>query len=379
MKKLIIILILFLIFPLVSSVEFDMKTEFDQGETLLAVISGNFLDQINEDNVFFYREHVRIPVVYDVGKINEDFYIYAMLTGKVQGNYSVRVEDVRYMSGTETIDEDIVKNFTITENTADFSLNPGFVITSGDFFLEVQNLKDQKITIQIDTPRVFISANSLELKSGEIKKINFELDTESQAFEEINLDSGNTDYSIPVFVNFLNLTEEEEELEFKFEPNVVEVSMATDSDTKRIIYILNTGSVDVEDISFSVSPLLEPYVEISPETINDLDEDGNEKIEIDIISDIEPAILEGTIIATSGNFSTSMTLILDFIEDYVPEIGEENESSGILTTCIQLEGLICEDTETCTGGTAPTKDGICCLAQCEEAVKKSSTGKIIRE
>ncbi|HUW43651.1 MAG TPA: hypothetical protein VMV95_01660 [Bacillota bacterium] len=377
MKKLIIILILFLIFPLVSSVEFDMKTEFDQGETLLAVISGNFLDQINEDNVFFYREHVRIPVVYDVGKINEDFYIYAMLTGKVQGNYSVRVEDVRYMSGTETIDEDIVKNFTITENTADFSLNPGFVITSGDFFLEVQNLKDQKITIQIDTPRVFISANSLELKSGEIKKINFELDTESQAFEEINLDSGNTDYSIPVFVNFLNLTEEEEELEFKFEPNVVEVSMATDSDTKRIIYILNTGSVDVEDISFSVSPLLEPYVEISPETINDLDEDGNEKIEIDIISDIEPAILEGTIIATSGNFSTSMTLILDFIEDYVPEIGEENESSGILTTCIQLEGLICEDTETCTGGTAPTKDGICCLAQCEEAVKKSSTGKTI--
>ncbi len=84
MKKLVIILILLI--PLISSLEFEMKTEFDQGETLLAVVSGNFLDQITEDNVFFYKAHVRTPMVYDVGKINEDFYIYAMLTEKEQGN-----------------------------------------------------------------------------------------------------------------------------------------------------------------------------------------------------------------------------------------------------------------------------------------------------
>ena len=95
MKKLIIILILLLIFPLISSVEFETKTEFDQGETLVAVVSGNFLDQVTRDKIFFYREHVRIPVVYEVGKINDDFYIYAMLTGKEQGNYSVKIKDVR--------------------------------------------------------------------------------------------------------------------------------------------------------------------------------------------------------------------------------------------------------------------------------------------
>jgi len=376
MKKLIIILTFLLIFPLISSLEFGMKTEFDQGETLLAVVSGNFLDQITEDNVFFYKTHVRTPVVYDVGKINEDFYIYAMLTGKGQGNYSVKIKDVRYMSGVEIIDEDIIKNFTITENKTDFSLNPGFVITSENFFLEVQNLQEQKITIQIDTPEFFTSEDSLELKTGETQKINFELNIEDQVFEEIKLSSGNTDYSVPVFVNLPNLTEEEERLDFKFEPSTVEVSMATDSDAKRIIYILNTGNVEAENISISVSPLLEPYVEISPEIIDDLNEDANQKIEIDIISDLEPVIIEGIITAEAGNFSTSMTLILNFIEDYVPEEPEGDEDEEIVTTCAQLDGVICGDGERCTGETVPTKDGICCLAQCEE-IKKSSAGKII--
>ena len=133
--------------------------------------------------------------------------------------------------------------------------------------------------------------------------------------------------------------------------------------------------MDAENISISVSPLLEPYVEISPETINDLDKDSNKKIEINIISDLEPAIIEGTITAVAGNFSTSMILILDFIEDYIPTNGDEN-GDVIVTTCVQLEGMICGEGERCTGETASTKDGICCLTSCEE-IKKSSVGKII--
>ncbi len=376
MEKLVIVLIFLLMLPLISSIEFEMKTEFDQGETLLAVISGNFLDQITENNVFFYKDHVRIPVVYDVRKINGDFYLYGMLTEKTQGNYSIKVEDVRYMNGAQIIDEDIIKNFTITENTIDFSINPGFVITSEDFFLEVQNLKNQKITIQIDAPKVFISESSLEIKSGETKKINFELDTENQVLEEIKLSSGNTDYSIPIFINLINETKEKKEFEFKFEPNNINVSMATDSDTKRIIYILNTGDTAVENITLLISSSLKSYIEISPETINELDKDANKKVEINIISDSELGILEGTITANNGNFSTSVTLILNFIEDYIPKDGEENESGTILTTCAQLEGVICGDNEGCTGETIPTKDGICCLTSCKE-IKKSPTGKII--
>ena len=380
MKKIMIILVTLLIFPLISSVEFEMKEEFDQGETLVAVISGNFLDQIVRDNIFFYREHVRIPVVYEVGKINDDFYIYVMLTGKEQGNYSVKIKDVRYMSGVEITDEDIVKNFTITENTSDFSLSPGFIITSEDFFLEMQNLQEERITVQIDTPEAFISETSLELRSGEIKRINFNLNEEvlnlGSAFEEIKLSSENTDYSVPVFVmSSINITEEEKGLNFKFEPHIVDVSIATDSDSKRIVYILNTGDT-VEDIFISVSPLLEPYVTVSPQEINTLEKNSTEKIEIFITSGTEEIIIEGQIFARTENFTSSLILILDFIKDFIPEEPEGEEV--IITTCVQLGGIICEEGERCTGQTNPTKDGICCFAPaiCEE-IPKSQTGKII--
>ena len=383
MKKIIIILIILLLFPLISSVEFETKKEFDQGETLLAVISGNFLDQITRDNIFFYKGHVRIPMVYEVGKINNDFYIYAMLTGKDQGNYSIVIQDIRYNRGIAIVDEDIVKNFTITENTTDFSLNPGFIIASEDFFLEVQNLQEERITIQIDTPESFISENSLELKSGETKRINFELNEQawnfSSAFEEIKLSSENTDYSVPVSamsdINTTETTEGEQELNFKFEPHIVEISIATDSDSKRIVYILNTGDT-AEDIFISVSPLLEPYVTVSPQEINSLEENSTEKIEIFIASGTEEIIIEGQIDARAENFTSSLILVLDFIKDFIPEEPEDEEV--IITTCVQIEGIICDGGERCTGKTSPTKDGICCFAPavCEE-IPKSQTGKII--
>ena len=381
MKKITIILMILLIFPLISSVEFETKNEFDQGETLIAVVLGNFLDQITRENIFFYRGHVRIPVIYEIGKIQDDFHIYAMLTGKEQGNYSVIIKDIRYMSGIEIVDEDIVKNFTITENTTDFSLNPGFVITSEDFFLEVQNLQEKRITIQIDIPGAFISETSLELKSGELKRINFELNEEAQNlssyFEEIKLNSENTDYSVPVFVSVMsdiNITEEER-LNFKFEPRIVDVSLATNSDSNRIVYLLNKGA-SVEDIFISVSPLLEPYVIVSPQKINTLEENSTEKIEIFITSGTEEIIIEGQIFARTENFTSSLILILDFIKDFIPEEPEDEEV--IMTTCVQIEGIICEEGERCTGQISPTKDGNCCFAPaiCEET-PKSQTGKII--
>ncbi len=377
MKKLIIILIFLLVFPLVSSVEFETKDEFNQGETLVAVVSGNFYDQITRDNVFFYKGHVRIPMIYEVEKIQGDFYIYAMLTGKEQGNYSIAIKDIRYSRGIETVDDDIVKNFTITENTTDFSLSPGFVTTPEDFFLEVQNLQEKRITIQIDMPEAFISETSLELKSGELKRINFELNKENlnSTFEEIKLNSENTDYSVPVFITSdINITEEENKLNFKFEPNTISVSMATESDSKRIIYILNKGDT-VEDIFISVSPLLEPYVTVSPLKINTLEKDSTEKVEIFMISETEEAILEGQIFAETENFTSSLILILDFIKDFIPD--DSGDGEVIITTCAQIEGIICEVGETCTGETTSTKDtGVCCLAQCEET-PTSQTGKII--
>ena len=83
-------LVTILSISLVLAVEIEFtkgSSNFSQGETLIAKISGNFLQDVTSDNIFFYRTRVRIPMVYELKEVNGDFYVYALLTGKTEGDY----------------------------------------------------------------------------------------------------------------------------------------------------------------------------------------------------------------------------------------------------------------------------------------------------
>jgi len=147
MKKFITLFLILSLLPIISAVEFDMKTEFSMGETLIAKVSGNFLEPVLKEDIFFYRGHVKIPMQFDVAKIHDNFYIYAQLLDKYPANYSIVIKNAMYMEAGKINEQDIVKNFSIINSTADFSINPGFIITQQDFFIKVQNLQDSKITI----------------------------------------------------------------------------------------------------------------------------------------------------------------------------------------------------------------------------------------
>lgn len=377
MKKSMIFLAIFLIFPLVSAVDFEINSEFDQGETLLAKISGNFIEPLTENNVFFYRGHVGIPVVYDIVEMDDEFYLYGLLTGKDSGNYSVALEDVKYMKGAEISEEDIVKNFTITENTALFSVNPGFVETFEDFSIEIQNLQESKITVEVTAGLDSIVGNSTELKSGEIKDIEFDLIEDSPpTTEKVIFTSGNLTYEIPVFITTSTTREDKKERKFRFELSVFDVSMATDSDAKIIIYLQNTGEADLTDIFISISPLLEPYISLSTDEIDDLESNTSEKIELFLLSDVEEVIIEGEITAITENISTSSTIILNFIKDFIPLDEDAKSEVRSTLTCSEEGGTICAENEECSEDIIYTKDDVCCLATCEE-IKTSSTGKIV--
>src|SRR3989344_4958573 len=85
----------------INFIRAENSSDFSQGETLIAKLSGNFIDKPANDNIFFYRGHVRIPMVYEISEMNDDFYIYAMTVGKTSGNYSLSIENVRYMTGAQ--------------------------------------------------------------------------------------------------------------------------------------------------------------------------------------------------------------------------------------------------------------------------------------
>src|SRR3989344_8377341 len=106
LKLFLLLAIFFVSLSLISAAQINFiraenSSDFSQGETLIAKLSGNFIDKPANDNIFFYRGHVRIPMVYEISEMNDDFYIYAMTVGKTSGNYSLSIENVRYMTGAQ--------------------------------------------------------------------------------------------------------------------------------------------------------------------------------------------------------------------------------------------------------------------------------------
>lgn len=357
MKKIFFIILLILILPAISALEFDMETEFAQGETLMAKVSGNFIEPVLRENVFLYRGHIRVPLELEVAEINDDFYIYAQLLRKAPDNYSIRIENVKYMRLWQVIEEDLVKNFTITEEIADFSIEPGFIITDEDFSIEVQNLQEHDIIIEIKE-----NETSVDLKEGETKEINFDIENIT---ETIELSTANLKYEIPVYI--FSVEEEEKEKSFRFEPSILNISMATNSNKTRIIYLYNDGEVDLENITLSISDSLKPHISLSAEEIEELEANKSIKLTLTIFSDEEKS-LEGRITAEADSLYAYSAVFLNFIKDYQPLPGEEEapQDPAVLQTCSEMNGTICASDEVCDGETESARDGNCCLGECLE-------------
>ncbi len=391
MKNKFVLFLIFSIFILqfVSAVEFDMKTEYSQGESIIAEISGNFLERLSESDVSFYRGHVKIPMLYDFTKIENKYYLYVSLLGKAPANYSVVIENTKYMKGTEKVEQDLIKNFSISEEIADFSLDKGFVFVEKDFSIEVQDLQESLIKINMKSPDepdlTFLESlsseepkTSIELDSGEIKKMYFDLQSfTGSGMHLIELSTENSKYEIPIYIvkGVVEENEIKQEKSFKFEPSELNFSMPTNSKTSRIIYLYNNGNLDLEDISFSISNDLDFYISYSVEEIKELFSEESRKITLDFVSN-EAKIIQGTLKAKTEGLETDLDIYVNFLEDYVEEEVQEVQDPSKIKTCEELLGIFCEDNKECSNETQYAKDGNCCLGICQEP-EKSNSGKII--
>lgn len=370
--------------PLASAVQVTMDSNFSQGQTLLAVVSGTFVDQITPNNVAFYEQgHIPVPVTYDVLNINGDFYIYALLTGKAQGNdYSMNISGVRYLKATQIVKNPIIANFSITNETAAFSIDPGVVSTPGDFFVNLQNLEDNAITVDISMN----SSNSsitydtpLVLKTGEKKRVDFSVaDVSATGLVSIRFSSGNYSYSLPVYLSNTTIPSTNEP-GLDFQPSNAYVSIASGSEISKILYLTNTGNTDLNNISFSVSAILVPYVAIYsfPASLNSGD---SKQVQINISAPNKTSSVEGLVTAYSGNVTANLDLLLNFTSGFIPVNNAtgtgNNTNPSIVTTCSDLKGIVCSADEQCTGDIIVAKDGDCCMASCE-IPQQSSTGSWI--
>jgi len=253
MKKEIIpfLLLVLLLIPMVFSLELEMKDSYLKQETLIAKIPGEFLTSLTKDNIYFYKRHVRIPMEFELSKLDNSYYLYAVLPD-ISENYSIAVTGVQYKYAGKLSTEDITKNFTITETNADFNINPGFVKTSESFSVNVQNLKSENIEISIKTNNESSStgffaslfgnneedSEKLLLKAGETKKVTFQLtDFAFSSIETIEFFYLNTSCSFLVYVTpeIVDSTDEKEKVnEEDKQITIISNTTTTSTDTPSV-------------------------------------------------------------------------------------------------------------------------------------------------
>lgn len=346
MKKAIsLFLFLIIVFPLVSAIEINMNSEISKGETIIASFSGNFFDPITKDNIYFYRGHVQTSFNYDVAKIGDNYYIYVQTINKPENNYSINISGVRYLVGSQVSSEQISKSFTITNETADFSVNPGFIITNGNFSIKVQNLQSIPIIIRVQGNGV---EQSINLSSGQIKNLYINLeDVNETTIRTITLSTDNTEYNLPCYIIFENSSTPPIEENTTIINNKTQTDNETNLTEKNCTFFSKLfGTCNINNIQ--------------NETL------GNE------------SLLNNTQKNETSNNSSNLDYEVVKLGNKTVAIknGEVLNESATSKTCAQIKGYICSSGEICSNTTIYAKDAKCCISECVKEEANTNT-KII--
>jgi hypothetical protein len=369
MKRSVMLFAIILLFPLLSAVQIDLSEEagnFSQGETLTARISGYFLTPITQSNILFYRESVRVPMNFELSKIQSDYYLSAQLEGKTPGNYSFVIEGVRYVNLTKETEEPITKSFTITEEIADFSISPSFVETTQDFQVELKNLRDIDINIQFPKGNV-------TLNPGQLKKVDFSLnDLKGLTMNYLLFTSKNTKYYLLVYVP-IEITQTKEK-SLSIIPSELNAEVSTNSAQEMKIYIRNTGELEIKDITLNLSDSLTDFVKLSRQTISELGINQQAELTLTLLSKQELNV-EGTLKAMQDDTLLAFSEIaLSFIPNYNSSKGDKiTYETG--ESCQQMNGNFCSPEKPCITNQIEAKDGMCCLGPCQAPTP--ALGKIL--
>jgi len=362
MKRALPILLLILTLPLISAISIDLKEIYQPGQTLLATIQGNFVESLTTGQIYFYQGRIQIPLIYDLGKIQDKYYIYALLPNQ-EKNLSLIIKDAHYIENTEEYTQDIIQNFSVQGNLIDFSVSPGFIISNKDFEISIES-KTKALTA---TANFLTQTQEVYIPEGQTKKITFSIKDLEQTTTNITVSANSISYTIPVLITKLNQTENKTPTSkyLKFSPTTRDIAVLINTERELKINLENIGNSDLKDITFEIPEKFKDIIIINPETLN-LKSGESEGINL-TIKPTHAGLFEDTIKAESEDSSTFFTLKLSVTENLT------HDNSGDVKTCSYLGGEICASGKICDGETTASLEGNCCIGECIE--KKSSGWK----
>ncbi|MFH1500525.1 MAG: hypothetical protein ABIE22_01110 [archaeon] len=369
MKKSVIILLILLV-PLVSAISVDIKETYSPGETLIITIEGNFIDPVSTSNIYFYSGRDNIPMIYDLGKVQDKYYLYALLPTKSR-DYTLLIKDAHFFDQGEKM-QDLSYNFSVQGNTTDFSVSPGFIVTDKDFKITVQAI--EPITVNVNY--LDYSVN-LPLSSGQKKDVEFSISNLNEfTVTEVSLSTLKTSYKVPAAV-FAEAVENNSNIslndKFRFSPEKIILSLEKDKEKLVNVSLINLGD-EVEDITLTFPQKFSNILTLSTGQIPSLQKDQENVIQLTFKSN-QSGNLSGILQAVSNELTASLEIELSVSQPVTNITPSDDDDDEPRNSCYNLGGYLCDSNEECSGYIDYSSDGDCCIGTCEE--KGSSTSTII--
>ncbi len=368
-KRLLSALILLTLLPSIMAVEISLSSDnYEPGELLQAEITGNFITLANENILIYKGDLVHSnPVISGLKHDNNIYYFYAILP-ITEDNYSIRIEDAEETKLGQTKTDTIIKNFTIKEtNKSGLSIDPGFVLASGDFTIKIKSLSgNQDVTATLAATS---ESKTLSLAEDLEETHGFSMD---DVTNDTTLTIGS--YSIPVFI--IDKPDEEppvvieDKTELSFLPQALTGNVTLGFAFK--VVLANTGTETVENIEIST----DSEILLGQENLAILEPNEQFSLMLVIPDTLTEKEFSGTITASFEDQEVNMPFNFELTNDekQVEVIAKDLP----LLTCEDLEGTICKDDEKCSVNTIASTEQPCCpeSGKCKK-IKTSNTGTII--
>ena len=354
-----VILLFLIILPIITAIEITFsKDSYQPKETLQAEITGNFIS-LTSDNIFIFKDdklHSE-PVIKDLTKQNNIYYFYAILPNEV-GNFTFQIE-------AEYLERGIIKNDPIKKeidilykNDSDLSINPGFLIPKEDFFIRVKSLyRNTDLTAKFEatgeTKELFLIEEIEEI-------IKFSLPELPPMKSSLTIN----DYKIPIFL--IKKLDKEEILKIEFIPYSLSGTIIENKDYFFRVVVKNSGNKNLTNIKFS-SDL---NTKIFPEQIDLLEPNAIRIINLTIKVEKVDGNLLGNIVAEFSNNSFNLPVLFEITKNESDVKIDDIQMIKDKFSCGEL-GVICQETQVCTGETTESLEGPCCIGQCSEQKKSS--------
>ena len=349
-----------------SALSLSLSQSYAQGETIIAELSGSIFGSLSASDVEFTRGHVQVgSFEYDLKRLGDRYFLYAVAPFAPH-NYTLIIHNVETLVNGQQVVIDFMQNFTVTNETAPYTLRPGLIIAGQDFDISFTSHAElpQEISLEL------AGNTTLTLMPGITTR---EIEIEEFAYGLHSLSLGRYEFQL-----YSTYTPPETNDTSSGQPRIIELSpgrfdhrFIRGKEPHIITFtVRNTAERDLSGFKFTYD---DKRFELEPSRLRTLKSNETATFNLTVLSEESISDLF-TITVGDEEFELPLELFFDE-ENATTVIGPSSNVSSNGTgfySCSELNGRVCLTSQQCSGETITTKEGACCRGSCIDVKETTS-------